>query len=1792
MAELLYEELLGALRRRIRQAADGDTTQVFDAFAVDDARQLSEVAGEADPVASALLALFHWARHSAAGAPHHGTDVRAAVARASAVPPASRDALPPALRLLAAVDPEGRGTPAEWFGHVMLRTNTAVTPDVLDELVDVLRVVERLAEDALGAEAQAVLADLLFRRAENTGAGADLDAVIAMGDAASAALPNGHPLRFGVLANQGIARRARFQLTGDPADLEAAITSGLAAAAERPGSAVARSGLAITLLLRLRVTGDPADLTAAVEHGKAALPLYADGDPERSITLEHLARLLLTRARLAGSAEDLAEAVDSARAATEVPDAANQVAAREVLAAALYERFLRSAEPAHLLDLEQALRCRPAGTDDDVLLERLAIALAHRFDLTQDLRHLDESILIRRGLADRGTGSARSRHLLIAAVSLRLRAGLTGSLTDLAEGARCAVLSLAAPPPAERPELASLHGRLRDVARTGDPALLLDPWLPAEVARVVDLAESPMNLESLALGGWLLWMRAGQQADPPQEEVSHVVRMLHPVYRMVADAVPDAVAEAWAQDPGDAGVEEHGHHVDVGLQLLARYREGGRTDVLDDAVGHFRASFRTAPDDEARAVSYNNLALALAEGPDPDWAEVVEAGRRAVELSADEAHYRPGRLMLLCSGLRRAGRHTEDPGLLREAVRVGEQGVAVTPADHPSRGFYLATLYQAQAAEHQHAGEFSRLAEVVDRLPDAVRLLSPGRAHHVSALLIQAKALCALAEGTRTTGPLYAAERALGEALDSARGMARAAALSVLIRTLGLLYELTQQPEHLAAVVRSGRELVVCAAASDSAEYRTRHAGNCALLYAASGEAAVLDEGIALFREVRATSGDAVLGTPGLLTMAAMLRWKAEDSGDAAPAAEAERVCRQAVAGASENADLLAEHAEVLILLHRMTGHLPSLRSGIETGLRALAATGPGHSGREKRGHNVLDGLRSLYELTGEVEARDRGVALARAELQRHPAPDSSWRIALGALLALCPDGLEEAAELFGGFLAAATPDHTEWDRARSGLGLVRMRQYEQIGAKDFLLEATEAFQGEGGTASPGTLNSRATSLYLLSRRTADPALWDAAVEAGRELVAATPSGAVYRSLYLGNLSSFLFGQATAAGDHALLRESERVQRAAVVACGQDLAHRADSLVGLAQILLTADGDSRRLTEAVAAARTAVGLSSDEHPHRLAHLVVFGRALIQRAAVTGDRDALAEARDALAAAVVLPTAPTAGRVTAGIHWATTAMLLGDAREAETAYRQAVSLLVEQVGPGLAWDDRQHGIEGVELLPGDAAAAAIAAGHAEAAVALLEQGRGVLLTEALHSRPDLDTLRERAPRLAARFERVAGELRSLDLLVTGTPGRGATSAQVTQRRVDLGKEWRELCLQLRQVPGFESFLLPPPLSDVREVIRDGAVVMVNVSQWRCDALLVTGEGVDVVALPELSIAACVDQANVYLAALHDHEAAIHELLAARREARRTGGSAAHRRYDAAKDVLTAASRAVEEAVTHCLRWLWDTVAGPVAEYLGVRRGEERRVWWCPTGPLALLPLHAAGHPGDPERTLHERVISSYSPTLRALVGAHRPPATAPADARMLVVALPDVPGLPPLPNAARESDHLRELFPPSDITVLTGAAATCDDVVAALAGHRWVHFSCHGVQDTTAPAESCLLLADGPLTVGRLISERPSGEFAFLCACRTASGGPTLLNESITLASALHHAGYQHVVATLWPVFDAVAADLAAAVYGTLTETGSFQAAGSARALHTAMRALRARYPRQPSVWAPFVHIGV
>ncbi|MFE2579222.1 CHAT domain-containing protein [Streptomyces sp. NPDC059378] len=430
--------------------------------------------------------------------------------------------------------------------------------------------------------------------------------------------------------------------------------------------------------------------------------------------------------------------------------------------------------------------------------------------------------------------------------------------------------------------------------------------------------------------------------------------------------------------------------------------------------------------------------------------------------------------------------------------------------------------------------------------------------------------------------------------------------------------------------------------------------------------------------------------------------------------------------------------------------------------------------------------------------------------------------------------------------------------------------------------------------------------------------------------------------------------------------------------------------------------------------------------------------------------------------------------------------------------------------------------------------------------------------------------------------------------------------VVDRRMALAREWDDLVEQVRGLTGFEDFLRPPNLESLLPAAEKGPVVIVNVSRWRCDALVVRREGVTSIPLEQLTLDEATDRANRYLTLLQQQEAADVAYADASATLAREPGRASTRDQFRAAEAVYAAQDDVDAMLSELQEWLWDVVADPVLTALRLTATPAGptstwpRIWWCPTGPLTLLPLHTAGYHTEPatrpRRTVLDRVVSSYTPTLRALLQARMTdPAgddqAAPAEGedRFLLVEV-DAPGQVPL---QRNAEHavLTEKMPATRMTVLAGDQATVAAIRSGLPAHRWVHFSCHGDQNLADPSQGGLLLHDATLTISDVSTQRFHGDFVGLSACKTAVGGVELLDEAITLAAALHYTGYRHVVAALWSVQDAASAEVFADLYREIITDGAVVPDLAPAALHDAVRRLRDSHPNWPHVWTPFTHTG-
>ncbi|MEU1375358.1 CHAT domain-containing protein [Streptomyces triculaminicus] len=712
------------------------------------------------------------------------------------------------------------------------------------------------------------------------------------------------------------------------------------------------------------------------------------------------------------------------------------------------------------------------------------------------------------------------------------------------------------------------------------------------------------------------------------------------------------------------------------------------------------------------------------------------------------------------------------------------------------------------------------------------------------------------------------------------------------------------------------------------------------------------------------------------------------------------------------------------------------------------------------------------------------------------------------------------------------------------------------------------ATPGLGRAHQAALLSSTGISLVMGIERAVDPgARLDEAVGLLREALALTPEGDPRLLRRHHNLAIALmvrFSRTPGSGDAREARRLADAVIAALPANSPDLPRALTVAAGTRLLSPRTLLSSAARDEAVALFRRAVEATPPGHPQRALRLTNLGNVLGDRGPGRRRRGAdLVEAADVFRTAALEQQGAPSTRLYAAWAWGEVRAELGDWGGALDGYVVAVDLLHSVAPRHLVRDDQEFLLSRNVGLGAAAAASAVRCGRPGLAVGLLEQARGVLLSQAFDADSDLTRLRETAPGLADRFE----ELREALDTATDTreflaeaPAGPDTRADLRQR---LAAEWKDLTERIRAEHPELGLLRPVRDWDERELCATasaGPVVLVNVSPYGSHALVVTEHSIDAVPLPGLD-------PRTTAARLHAFQDALVRIEA-------PGSS---RRQ----------SQRAQQDVRETLAWLWQTVTGPVLDRLPAAT----RVWWSPGGLLGTLPLHAAAPLNAPGAL--DRVVSSYTPTLRALHHARRR-AARPAGTGTLVVSVAQATGQAPLAGARREADRLARLLPGA--VLLADASATHSAVVRALRHHAYAHFACHALGDLERPSDSRLVLHDHtehPLTVRDLARLRlPSVRLAYLSACDTLRTSPELADEAVHIVSAFQMAGFPHVVGSLWHVDDTIGAEVALSVHEALnTGDGTLDVARTAEALHRAVRTLRDTYPHTPSLWACQVHAG-
>lgn len=844
---------------------------------------------------------------------------------------------------------------------------------------------------------------------------------------------------------------------------------------------------------------------------------------------------------------------------------------------------------------------------------------------------------------------------------------------------------------------------------------------------------------------------------------------------------------------------------------------------------------------------------------------------------------------------------------------------------------------------------------------------------------------------------------------------------------------------------------------------------------------------------------------------------------------------------------LLNSYAAWLITKSERTGLTADLTLAIQYAEKALNATPLNHPRRPIVLNNLAISLSKLFDRTGILDDLNRSIEIAEEALAL-TLPGHSDRAArlnsLGNRLSTRYEAigamtdLNHAIEVAKEGADTMASDHPDRSIILDNLGVSLGERSERTGMINDLNDAVKAQEDAINSIQPGNpdrhryLGNLANRLGSLFERTKEISYIDRAIEVATQSVEAAPPGHPSRPGWMCNLSNCLGRRFRTTGvltdiDSAIKFAEEGADGTAPG--DYELAAR----VGTLGVWLNVRFDHSKAQEDFersVAAYTKGWQCLNASPSLRINL----------------------ARDA----AVLHASQS--------NW----------KEASALLQGAVELLPSVSPRSLQHTDKQYMLGEFAGLASMAAATALKVGkEAYHALKLLEVGRGIITGLLLETRTDVFGLEQKCPELAKEFVSLRDVLDSpaSEATLLASSGDIRQELRAKQRR-QANKRFQEVIKEIRDQRGFQNFLHPPLERDLMAAAENGAIVAVNVSEYRCDAFIIKQDEIKVLPLTGL------------------------------------------RHSDIKK-------KATGPISAELLEWLWETTAYPVLDELGFHgapTGEWPRIWWIPTGLMSRLPLHGAGrHYANSQDTVLDRVISSYSPSFKALVYARQnaqQKGLTNAPGKALLISMRKTPGNSAFkPNGLRYAEEevklIDKLLPPSTQRVKIQQPQR-EEVLENLDTSTIFHFAGHGISDPLDPSKSSLLLSDWlktPLTFNELAGLKlylKSSWLAYLSACSTGQN-PTesLQDEMIHLVTACQLAGFPHVIGSLWEVDDEYSVDAAREVYTVLRDKGwSIEAVSLG--VHNATRLLRrktsseiwgdgyaVREEGKPSVWAAYVHVG-
>ncbi|TFK32235.1 CHAT domain-containing protein [Crucibulum laeve] len=1175
----------------------------------------------------------------------------------------------------------------------------------------------------------------------------------------------------------------------------------------------------------------------------------------------------------------------------------------------------------------------------------------------------------------------------------------------------------------------------------------------------------------------------------------------------------------------DADDSKHLLLHDLGNSLRSRFIQTGDLGDIDRAVLLFQNAINAASDqDPSKPLHIEYLGHSLISrfeetGDLSDLEKSISSLQEAVSISSDGDSDMPPRLDGLAGAYMRRFDITGNPQDINESILNLQKAIHLLPDGDSSRAAYLSNLGTCYMGQFHYTGDLSDIDKSVSTLEESIKMMPDG------------------------DNAIHGHLTNLGNAFMSR-------------------FERTGSLNDIEAAIAAQEKAV--SLIPDSHEAKNGYLSNLATTlrgrFERLGDLSDIDRSIALLvtaLEITPAKHPKKAGYTSNLARAILRRF--QHTGLLEDIDRSIVTIKQSIAIAPNNPSFLNILGSSFLMRFERTGKLEDIDDSISVLNKAVELLPKRHSSTLPLLNNLGSALQSRFELTGSRGDLDKSIS-----------------------------ALEEVVQIL-------PPIHAGRPAFLGNLGSSYLRRYVTEGTLSdieksisMLRESVEETSNDDPN-KPIRLNNFGNALLRRFEQLGNVPDIDNAISTHKSAVDLTPHGHTNKPIYLSSLGLSLLSRYIRMVDQHDIDESVIALEKSV-----DLTQDGDSnkhlvLNNLGNSLRKRFRSTRDLSDldkSILECERALKLMPDGHAIRSVYLNDLGNSFAERFEVTKYVDDINNAIDSYRMAATCSSTTLARvRVLAAQNWAAHVLKSPSTYQTEVleAYKVALDLLDQVAWLGQTVSSRYQELSPFSNIANEAAAAAISLGEFERAVEWLEQGRSVVWNQ-LHSlQVSLENLELVDSKLADDFIAASKSLANASnqetvnsfIAMDSSPTSSLETIAQAHRR--LAEDWEVLLAKIRRIKFFEHFLSAKSFVEIlHNAPKTSPVVLINVHESRCDALILQAEYGNVLHVP-----------------LKEFSFQLAKSLQITLKASLIQGNLRTRNADRGGRL----SRPALNGLEGILSTLWRCVVKPVVDHLHftVATGRDMpRLWWCATGPLAFLPIHAAGIYGKGSRgsNINDFCVSSYTPTVATISLEKKP-----KDFKgIFAVGQADTPGQVALPKTVDELNKIREIFDHTSVTTLEGSDATIERVLEGLEQHGWVHLACHAVQDLIKPINSAFLLYDGDLTLSKIIQQPfPFADFAFLSACQTSVGDEKLPEEAVHLAAGMISAGYRSVIATMWSIQDDDAPVITKQVYSYLqvsTENAP-DSSQAAYALHYAVERLRQEKGELAFLsWVPFIHVGM